>query len=61
MMDAATHRTATFNEWHWQLCEYARKAGGSASTEAVWMRRMYDKGASPSEAWEAFINDEVWQ
>jgi hypothetical protein len=54
-----TCKTATFNEWHRVLCDVARESGGSASTPAPWMRRLYDRQYTPRDAWDAFNNDEV--
>lgn len=59
MMDEPTNRTATFDEWHRALCAIARQHGSSASTRAPWMRRQYDRGATPAEAWEAFETDTI--
>lgn len=53
------YRNATFAEWHRQLCEVARAAGGSASTEQAWMHKLYSRDLTPAEAWEQFTNDEV--
>lgn len=58
-MNEPTYRTATFDEWHRALCEHARNNGGSASTRQAWMHRLYNREYTPSEAWEAFNNDEV--
>lgn len=58
-MDEPTFRTATFQEWHRELCAHARRQGGSASTEQAWMHEAYGNFLTPSEAWEAFTNDEV--
>lgn len=54
-----TTRTATFDEWHRALCAVAREDGGSASTLAPWMRKLYNREYTPREAWDAFNNDEV--
>lgn len=58
-MNDPTNTTATFDEWHRALCIVARERNGSASTCAAWMRRQYDRGYTPAEAWENFENDEV--
>jgi hypothetical protein len=58
-MNEPTNTTATFDEWHRALCAVARERGGSASTRSPWMRRQYDRGHTPAEAWENFENDEV--
>lgn len=54
-----TYKTATFNEWHRELCAVARQQHGSAATEQAWMHELYNQHLTPSEAWEAFTNDEV--
>lgn len=58
-MDEPTFKTATFQEWHRALCEYARQNNGSAALEQAWMHRAYNRYLTPSEAWDAFTNDEV--
>lgn len=58
VIEEPTYKTATFAEWHRQLCEVARAQGGSASTEQAWMHRSYNRFLTPSEAWEQFTNDE---
>ena len=58
-MSEPTNTTATFGQWHMALCQHARERGGSASTLAIWMTRLYQQGLTPSEAWEVFSNDEV--
>lgn len=49
-----TYGTATFFEWYQALCRYAREHGGSTSTEQAWMHYAYNRGETPSEAWEDF-------
>lgn len=53
-----TYRTATFVDWYRALCAHARANGGSASTEQPWMHRAYGHELTPSEAWDAFTNNE---
>jgi hypothetical protein len=54
-----TFTTSNFRDWHRRLCEIARTQGGSASTEQAWMHRLYNEHYTPSEAWEAFNNNEI--
>lgn len=58
-VEEPTYATATFAEWHRRLCEVARESGSSASTEQTWMHRLYNRHYTPSEAWQAFSNNEV--
>lgn len=58
-LNEPTFKTATFNEWHRELCQLARSKGGSTSTEQAWMHELYNQHYTPSEAWDAFNNDEV--
>jgi hypothetical protein len=51
--------SATYNEWHRELCRIAREGGGSTSTDQAWMHELYNQHLTPSEAWAAFNNDEV--
>jgi hypothetical protein len=59
MIAEPTFANATFQEWHRELCAYARAHGGSTSTEQAWMHELYGQYLTPAEAWEAFTNDEV--
>lgn len=54
-----TYRTATYGEWHRTLAALARSHGQSMSTDEGWMRRCYNDYLTPSEALEAFNNNEI--
>lgn len=47
---ASTKRTATFEEWHEQLMDYADLRGMSAADADVW-REDYEAGKSVADAW----------
>ncbi|EAA3639165.1 hypothetical protein DK690_07350 [Salmonella enterica subsp. enterica serovar Richmond] len=54
---ASTNRTASFEEWHEQLMDYAELRGGSASDADAW-REDYDSGRSVADAWHDAWGDD---